>query len=263
MSTNNPKVGHPMQSMMEDITPVEDWMLPWLGEWTYIIKNQVHSFDITANSNGKLMYTENMGMTAISGRVNVNEETRSARIVARGMNFEIDINREKMVARYRTIGSSKWTKEIDLMKVDEIDTPPLSNNPSKSLSWNKKTLRNTWTNTSLSRGPSHRADKNHLKPGLTDHKSLTRESTANSLRGCSIRKLNSLKYCNAGETPSVKSEELDELVKRNTSRRSIRFAPGVKGSDVSGLDLEELRKDYQESMRDIGSFERNESTCGA
>jgi len=181
---------------------------PWLGEWTYIIKNQVHSFDITYE-NGKLCYSEDMGPTTIKGKVTVDEVNNTARIIAKSMNFEIDINRESMVARYRTRGSEKWTKKISLMKVDEIEE---QSDSEAELSWNKSTLRNTWKNQSL----RDESAKFSFSDGECDFK-------ADSMRGSSIRKMNSMRVTK-NQSKSMDSCEVDELFKKNTTRRSIRFA---------------------------------------
>eukprot|EP00492_Amphilonche_elongata_P005019 TRINITY_DN585_c0_g1_i1.p1 TRINITY_DN585_c0_g1~~TRINITY_DN585_c0_g1_i1.p1 ORF type:complete len:70 (-),score=6.36 TRINITY_DN585_c0_g1_i1:886-1095(-) len=58
------------------------------------------------------------GRVMVKGRVLVDKERNTrARIIAKSMNFEIDIDRIACVARYRTIGASKWTKKINLEKV--------------------------------------------------------------------------------------------------------------------------------------------------
>jgi len=191
------------------------WMEPWLGEWTYIVKNQVHSFDITLHKN-RLLYTERVGPTVVHGLVNAHNSASnsSACITVKQMNFEIHLHRIKMVARYRSIGSSKWTKEIDVLKVEEItdeelDEEELSLDAQNSDGWNKSTLRNTWKNASV-RGCRDEMDN---LPSLPPVKSL---------RGSSVRQLNSLRFTQ--QKPSAESDEIVKLMKKNSTRRSIRFA---------------------------------------
>jgi len=203
------------------------WMAPWLGEWTYIIKNQVHSFDITLQKNC-LLYTERVGPTIVHGLVNVHNSASnsSACITVKKMNFEIHLNRLKMVARYRSIGSSKWTKEIDVLKVEEItdeelDEEELSHDDQSSDRWNKNTLRNTW--------------KNATVKGCRDEEvsNLPSLPSVKSLRGSSIRQLNSLRFTQQG--PSVESDEIVKLMKKNSTRRSIRFAKDETKALVESL----------------------------
>jgi len=204
------------------------WMETWLGEWTYIVKNQVHSFDITIHKK-HLMYTEQVGPNVIHGLVRVHNiaSNRSACITVKKMNFEIHLDRTKMVARYRTIGSSKWTKEIGVMKVDEITDTEFEEeellflDAQSSDGWNKSTLRNTWKNTPV-RGCQDEE--------LVDLPSLPR---VKSVRGSSIRQLNSLKFTQ--QKPSVESDEIVKLMKKNSTRRSIRFAEDVKKAFVESL----------------------------
>lgn len=193
----------------------------WCGEWTYIIKNQVHSFDITVEQ-GRLIYTENMGSSVIRGRVALNSSNKNARIIAKQMQFEIDIDRVKMMARYRTIGSKKWTKKIPLMKVDEIDDT--KSESGCSLSWNKSTLRNTWKNTPYS------------SPETPDAAAAGKVPRDRSMRGCSIRKMASMRKYTTRQD-STKSDDVEELFRKNSTRRSIRFA-----EDVKNELLEELRQ---------------------
>lgn len=210
-STPGPDMNH---AVKRHLSASLDQQSPWIGEWTYIIKNQVHSFDIT-NQNGKLYYTENMGSNKIKGKVMIKDNNQSARIVAKSMNFEIDLNRKKMVARYRTIGSSKWTKEIGLMKVDEIDDVGTEG----SLSWNKSTLRNTWKNASL-------------RDTLPREPSIRRDST---MRGCSVRKMDSMRNYTVGRSQSTNSQDVEELFQQNSTRRSIRFAEECKQQFLDDL----------------------------
>jgi len=189
------------------------WMEPWLGEWTYIIKNVVHSFDITLHKN-RLLYTERVGPTVVHGLVNVRNVAfnDSAYITVKKMNFEIHLHRLKMVARYRTIGASKWTKEIDVLKVDEIADEEfyageVSVDAQCSDEWNKNTLRNTWKNVSV-----QGCDLGNL-PSLPP---------VHSLRGTSVRQLNTLRFTQ--QKPSVESDEIVQLMQKNSTRRSIRFA---------------------------------------
>jgi len=193
----------------------------WCGEWTYIIKNQVHSFDITVEK-GKLVYTENMGASIIRGKVVLNGENSHARIIVKSMKFEIDINRLDMMARYRAIGSKKWTKTIPLMKVDEIEDSVSG----VSLSWNKSTLRNTWKNTAV-----------------PDYNAVTPEASFvprdRSMRGCSIRKMASMRNYTVDRQQSTKSEDVADLFEQNSLRRSIRFAPDVKDELLKELACED------------------------
>jgi len=188
----------------------------WVGEWTYIVRNEVHSFDITVQD-GKLVYLENMGMTIMRG--NVFPTGKTAKIVAKKMNFEIFLDRSKMIARYRTIGTKKWTKEISVLKVDEIDSET-----EHSLDWQASTLKNTWRNQSM-----------HEKPeDVTSRKGLVRDG---SIRGSSLRRAISLKK-HIKDQPSEDIAEMEELVRRNTSRRSIRFGDDVKKELRDLLDIE-------------------------
>jgi hypothetical protein len=198
----------------------------WCGEWTYIIKNQVHSFDITVE-HGRLIYTENMGSSVIRGKVALNSSNKNARIIAKQMQFEIDIDRMKMMARYRTIGSKKWTKKIPLMKVDEIDDT--KSESGCSLSWNKSTLRNTWKNTPF---------RDHSSTAETpDSASAGKVPRDRSMRGCSIRKMASMrKYTTRQE--STQSDDVEELFRKNSTRRSIRFAEDVKNELLEELACE-------------------------
>jgi len=188
----------------------------WVGEWTYIVRNEVHSFDITVQD-GKLVYLENMGMTTMRG--NVFPTGKTAKIVAKKMNFEIFLDRSKMIARYRAIGTKKWTKEISVLKVDEIDSET-----EHSLDWQASTLKNTWRNQSM-----------HEKPeDVTSRKGLVRDG---SYRGSSLRRAISLKK-HIEDQPSEDIAEMEELVRRNTSRRSIRFGDDVKKELRDLLDVE-------------------------
>jgi len=184
---------------------------PWVGEWTYIVRNEVHSFDIMVE-NGKMVYLENMGMTTMRGKVFVKKEGTTAKIVAKKMNFEIFLDRTKMIARYRTLGTKKWTKEIQVLKVNEIDSG-MDAVSDASLG----TLANTWRNQSMHDNPCDGSAQ------------LVRDGSA---RGCSLRRAISLKY--VGQQSDT---DVDELLKRNTSRRSIRF-----GEDVKAELQAELRK---------------------
>jgi len=196
----------------------------WCGEWTYIIKNHVHSFDITLEQ-GKLIYTENMGPSTIRGKVVPHDSNKNARIRCKKMKFEIDIDRVNMMARYRTVGSKKWTKTIPLMKVDEIEDAESG----CSLSWNKSTLRNTWKNTASTISPGD------LQSGSeTPDDKVPRD---NSMRGCSIRKMASLRKYTSRQQ-SIKSDEVEELFKQNSTRRSIRFAEDVKNELLQELASE-------------------------
>jgi len=189
----------------------------WVGEWTYIVRNEVHSFDITVQD-GKLIYLENMGMTTMRGDV-FPTQGKTAKIVAKKMNFEIFLDRRKMIARYRTIGTKKWTKEISVLKVDEIDSET-----EHSLDWQASTLKNTWRNQSM-----------HEKPeDVTGRKDLVR---GGSIRGSSLRRAISLKK-HIDDQPSEDIAEMEELVRRNTSRRSIRFDDYVKKELRELLDIE-------------------------
>jgi len=213
---------------LKDDTSNGRWMEPWLGEWTYIVKNQVHSFDITIHKK-HLMYTEQVGPNVVHGLVRVHNisSNRSVCITVKKMNFEIHLDRTKMVARYRTIGSSKWTKEIGVMKVDEIADEELGEGElvfvgtHSSDGWNKSTLRNTWKNTPARGCRDEELDELPSLPRVT------------SIRGSSARHLNSLKYTQ--QEPSVESDEIVEMMKENSTRRSIRFAEDVKKAFVESL----------------------------
>lgn len=188
----------------------------WVGEWTYIVRNEVHSFDLMVED-GKLIYLENMGMTTMKGQVFLQKGGKTAKIVAKKMNFEIFLDRAKMIARYRTLGTKKWTKEIQVLKVNEIDSG-MDGLSCDSLG----TLANTWRNQSMHDNPCDGSAQ------------LVRDGSA---RGCSIRRAVSLKF--VGQLSE--STDVDELLKRNTSRRSIRFGK----DDVADLRAE-LRK-YESS----------------
>jgi len=203
------------------------WMEPWLGEWTYIVRNQVHSFEITLRKN-RLLYVERVGPTIVHGLVSVHKSTSnsSARITVKQMNCEIHLNRLKMVARYRSIGSSKWTKEIDVLKVEEITDEELdgeepSLDDQSSGGWNKSTLRNTWKNATVQ---GCRDEETDILPSLPSVKSL---------RGTSIRQQKSLRFTQQG--PSVESDEILKLMKKNSTRRSIRFAKDETKAFVESL----------------------------
>lgn len=180
---------------------VHESFAPWVGEWTYIVRNEVHSFDILAQ-NGKLVYVENMGMTTMRGQV-FPKKDGTAKIVAKKMNFEIFLDRKKMVARYRTMGTKKWTKEIQVLKVNEID------DALEDTCGELDTLANTWRNQSMHDQPSDG--------------SLSRLVRDGSSRGCSLRRAVSLKYVKSQQSDT----DVEELYRRNTSKRSIRFAPDV------------------------------------
>jgi len=197
-----------------EVVPDESFA-PWVGEWTYIVRNEVHSFDIMIE-NGKLVYLENMGMTTMRGNVFVKKEGTTAKIVAKKMNFEIFLDRTKMIARYRTLGTKKWTKEIQVLKVNEIDSG-MDNASCDSLG----TLANTWRNQSMHDDPADGSGR------------LVRDG---SIRGCSIRRATSLKY--VGQKSDT---DVEELFRQNTSKRSIRFA-----DDVAEELRQELRK-YEDS----------------
>jgi len=205
----------PKVASKKEVIPDESFA-PWVGEWTYIVRNEVHSFDIMVE-NGKMVYLENMGMTTMRGKVFVKKEGTTAKIVAKKMNFEIFLDRTKMIARYRTLGTKKWTKEIQVLKVNEIDSG-MDGLSCDSLG----TLANTWRNQSMHDNPCEESAQ------------LVRDGSA---RGCSIRRAISLKF--VGQ--QSESTDVDELLKRNTSRRSIRF-----GKDVVEEMRAELRK-YESS----------------
>jgi len=198
----------------KEVAPDESFA-PWVGEWTYIVRNEVHSFDIMTED-GKLVYVENMGMTTMRGNVFVKKEGTTAKIVAKKMNFEIFLDRSKMIARYRTLGTKKWTKEIQVLKVNEIDSG-MDNVSCDSLG----TLANTWRNQSMHDNPTDGSGR------------LVRDG---SVRGCSLRRATSLKY--VGQKSDT---DVEELLRQNTSKRSIRFA-----DDVAEELRKELRK-YEES----------------
>merc|ERR1719461_788626 len=172
-----------------------------------MVKNEVHSFDILVHK-GKLVYSETMGGKVVLGRVVPKDEYR-ARIVCKKLKFEIDLNREDMVARYRTLGTKKWTKEIDLMKVVEIEDETTSHPDavSQSFDWDRDTLKNTWRNT----GKGVQLSDTHEEAKRTG-----------SIRGASYRKMQSLKLVTAEENGSATSS-VDLLFKQNSTRRSIRF----------------------------------------
>lgn len=196
---------------------VENSFAPWVGEWTYIVRNEVHSFDILAQ-NDQLIYLENMGMATMRGKVFLKKDGTTAKVVAKKMNFEIFLDRKKMVARYRTIGTKKWTKEISLLKVDEIDSD------FEDVSCDEQsTLANTWRNQSMHDGPTDGSLR------LVRDKS----SCMSLSRGCSLRRAISLKYVKSKESDT----DVEELYRRNTSKRSIRFAPDV---------INELKADLRE-----------------
>jgi len=203
-----------------------NWMEPWLGEWTYIIKNQVHSFDITSKD-GELMYSEIMGRVMVKGGVVVDKKRNTrARIIAKSMNFEIDLDRLAGVARYRKIGASKWSKKINLEKVHTI--PDTTDDESLSLWQHNKngtqgseevardTLRNTWRNQD-----SMRDLCKDLQEDIARSKTLPR---LGSMRRRSIRKMNTAKHYNENQEQSFDQQGIDELFRRNSSRKSIRFA---------------------------------------
>jgi len=176
----------------------------WVGEWTYIVRNEVHSFDLMVED-GKLIYLENMGMTTMKGQVFLQKGGKTAKIVAKKMNFEIFLDRVKMIARYRTLGAKKWTKEIQVLKVNEIDDS--GQEPScDSLG----TLKNTWRNQSMHDSPTNESG------------CLVRDGSA---RGCSLRRAQSLKF--VAHQSENSSTDIQELYKRNTSKRSIRFQDEV------------------------------------
>jgi len=219
-----------MKSSLSDqiVKSVEflNWMEPWLGEWTYIIKNQVHSFDITSKD-GELMYEENMGRVMVKGGVVVDKKRNNrARIIAKSMNFEIDLDRVAGVARYRKIGASKWSKKINLEKVHTI--PDTTDDESLSLWQHNKngtqgsekvardTLRNTWRNQDSVRGLCR-----DLQEDIARSKTLPR---LGSMRRRSIRKMNTAKHYNENQEQSFDQQGIDELFRRNSSRKSIRFA---------------------------------------
>lgn len=189
----------------------------WVGEWTYMVKNEVHSFDILVHK-GKLVYSETMGGTVVLGRVVPKDEYR-ARIICKKMKFEIDLNREDMVARYRTLGTKKWTKKIDLMKVDEIEDETTGRTVEESFDWNRDTLKNTWRNT----GKGIQLSDTHEEAKRTG-----------SIRGASYRKMQSLKLVTAEENGSATSS-VDLLFKQNSTRRSIRFEDEEKADLVADL----------------------------
>jgi len=196
---------------------VDESFAVWVGEWTYIVRNEVHSFDITVKD-GKLYYLEDMGMATVRGKVSV--KGTQARIVAKKMNFEILLDRKKMIARYRNIGSKKWTKEISVLKVDEIDS-----DIEPSCDWHVSTLQNTWRNQSMRDNPS-------------DGSCVLKRSQSRNLsaRGSSMRRADSLKYIE--DQPSEDSADISELVRRNTSRRSIRFTEDTKKELLELYDSE-------------------------
>jgi len=185
----------------------------WLGEWTYIVKNEVHSFDIIVQKK-KLIYTEDMGGRTIYGKVSV-ESNNQARIISKTMNFEIQLVRrdeDSHVARYRQLGSKKWTKEISLMKVDEIgftsEDSKLSVQDSAS-----RTLANTWRNAT---SPLPRY--------------IPQSQSAPSMRGCDIRKQLSERHVAVSSTmPDFRKvdKEETELFRLNSQRKKIGFLKEV------------------------------------
>jgi len=186
----------------------------WIGEWTYIIKSEVHSFDIVVHKK-KLIYTEELGGRIVHGRVIVVDENR-ARITSKTMKFEIEIVRrdeDTHVARYRALGSKKWTKEITLLKVDEIGSPSSKSHPNKvtlhsdpSLNDNR-TLTNTWRNT------------NHSKRSISHS-----DFTAETMRGRDRRKHLSSRHVTVSAPPIHKQDsEEEKLFRLNSQRKKIAF----------------------------------------
>jgi len=93
-----------------------------------------------------LVYVEEMGHITMKGMVKAQEET--ARITSQEMKFEIDLDRKKQVAKYRNLGSSKWTKDIQLLKLgEELEDGDEGTGES---AWSRSTLRNTFRNKSES-----------------------------------------------------------------------------------------------------------------
>merc|ERR1719414_2091443 len=76
----------------------------WIGEWSYYVRSQVHSFTIS-NRRGQLVYEEVSGSTKMTGKATATSET--CLIKCKKMNFEIELNRESQTARYRQKGLKK------------------------------------------------------------------------------------------------------------------------------------------------------------
>jgi len=114
----------------------------WLGEWSYYVNGQVHSFTIT-NKRGQLVYEEWAGSVKMTGKATATSETCC--IKCKKMNFEIELNRESQTARYRQKGSKKWTKKIQLMKLEEASLTDEMDG-SSTFSRQRSTLRNTLKN---------------------------------------------------------------------------------------------------------------------
>jgi len=151
----------------ESKTPIEKI---WIGDWSYIIKNEVHNFKIRKHR-GNLVYVEEMGHMTMTGTVKAQEET--ARITSQKMNFEIDLNRKKKIAKYRNLGSSKWTKDIQLLKLgEEFDD---GDDGTGESAWSRSTLRNTFRNKSeSSRSSSESIKKSKSSFVKHDSKSKSR-----------------------------------------------------------------------------------------
>lgn len=113
----------------------------WIGEWSYFVSNEVHHFHIK-NKRGQLVYEEILGSRKMTGKVIVTSEICCV-IKCKKMNFEIELNKESLTARYRQKGSRKWTKPIQLLKFEEAN---LTLSGAGTVSRNKSTLRNTLKN---------------------------------------------------------------------------------------------------------------------
>lgn len=203
-----------------DFNKLSSMQTLWIGEWTYLIKNEVHSFDILARED-KLVYSERLDSCICVGRVFVKDEHR-ARIVCKKMKFEIEINREDMIARYRTLGTKKWSRDVGLMKVDDIEVEPeWTTDADDSIfagtlnenctDWDRDTLRNTWKNIKI----------DLPKPTTSNEKARS------SMRGAAYRKMRSLELVNKNLKRSM-SDNTAELLRRNSSRRTLRFSDDVK-----------------------------------
>jgi len=113
----------------------------WIGEWSYYVRSQVHSFTISSRR-GQLVYEEVSGSTRMTGKATATSET--CLIKCKKMNFEIELNRESQTARYRQKGSKKWTKKINLFKLEEASLTEQGG--SSTFSRQRSTLRNTLKN---------------------------------------------------------------------------------------------------------------------
>jgi len=182
-------------------------------------ENEVHSFDIIVQ-NKRLIYTEDMGGRTIYGKVAV-EGNNQARIISKTMNFEIELVRrdeDTHVARYRQLDSNKYTREINLMKVDEIGFSSEDSMLSvkDSASHGMRTLANTW--------------KNAKSPDV-DY--FPQRESAPSMRGRDIRRQNSSRHVTAS-TPDLRKEDLEEskLFHQNSQRKKIAFLNAVTVEEV-------------------------------